>query len=78
MPHVTIARYHDGKTTEIRVDMPTRVTRTGNEDHFRRATEDADMVIAGMRANDLLTGAVEASTPFAEMPRYRIKSLVVD
>lgn len=69
MPLVTINQYYKGNNTEFKIQIPPRVTITGNEDHFERAFQDANMIVAGMQA---LTGDTE------EKPRYRIVSLRMD
>lgn len=60
MFNLTIRRYqHENVIIEVQV--PQRVTITGKEDHFARAYEDAQQIIAGMRALDRALGNDEAT-----------------
>lgn len=68
MPKCEIKRYVNGHTQTMLFLLPTRVTVTGQEDHFARACEDVDMLMLALRELDNLmsddTDKKEAPTRF--------------
>jgi hypothetical protein len=71
MPKVNIQRYANGENSYFEILVPTRVTRTGDEDHFRRACEDADLIVMGMRE-------MEDRLAPEDKGRFRIVSVALD
>lgn len=65
----TINRYQSGRNETITLEIPSRVTITGKEDHFDRAYEDARMAVAGMMAADAVTCLADEDRPIYRITR---------
>lgn len=55
MPKCTIHRYFRGEKSVHDFHLNSHVTVTGNENHFRLAHHDAEMLLRGMVAADEIT-----------------------